>query len=322
MPQRGVILVNLGTPASATAQGVREFLRAFLSDRRVVDVPRWLWWPLLHGVILPLRSRRVAKAYAQIWQSGGSPLMVISRQQQAAVQEALQGLGYGVPVELAMSYGEPSLGTAWSRLKAQGVDEVLILPLYPQYSSTTTAPIFDAWARVMATEHRIPTTLFLDDYHDHPLYIAALSQSIRDHWQEHGQGYLLFSFHGIPVRYAERGDPYPQQCRTTARLVAEQLALEDGTWGVSFQSRFGREPWVQPYTDETLIQLAHSGRRQLDIICPAFAADCLETLEEIAVEGKQSFLQAGGERYHYIPALNAEPAHVHLLTQLITQRFA
>lgn len=322
MPQRGVILVNLGTPASATAQGVREFLRAFLSDRRVVDVPRWLWWPLLHAVILPLRSRRVARAYAQIWQPGGSPLMVISRQQQAAVQEALQGLGYEMPVELAMSYGEPSLGTAWSRLKAQGVDEVLILPLYPQYSSTTTAPIFDAWARVMATEHRIPTTLFLDDYHDHSLYIAALSQSIRQHWQEHGHGYLLFSFHGIPERYAERGDPYPQQCRTTARLVAEQLALEDGTWGVSFQSRFGREPWVQPYTDETLIQLAHSGRRQLDIICPAFAADCLETLEEIAVEGKQSFLQAGGERYHYIPALNAEPAHVHLLTQLITQRFA
>lgn len=322
MPQRGVILVNLGTPASATAQGVREFLRAFLSDRRVVDVPRWLWWPLLHGVILPLRSRRVAKAYAQIWQSGGSPLMVISRQQQAAVQEALQGLGYGVPVELAMSYGEPSLNTAWSRLKAQGVDEVLILPLYPQYSSTTTAPIFDAWAQVMATEHRIPSTLFLDDYHDHPLYIAALSQSVRHHWQEHGQGYLLFSFHGIPERYAERGDPYPQQCRTTARLVAEQLTLADEEWGVSFQSRFGREPWVQPYTDETLVQLANSGRRQLDIICPAFAADCLETLEEIAVEGKQSFLQAGGERYHYIPALNAELAHVHLLTQLIAQRFA
>lgn len=322
MSQRGVILVNLGTPVSATAPAVRAFLREFLSDRRVVDVPRWLWWPLLHGIILPLRSRRVAKAYAQVWQEGGSPLLVISRQQQAAVDVALQALGYDLPVELAMSYGEPSLGTAWSRLKARGVGEVLILPLYPQYSSTTTAPIFDAWARVMATEHRLPTTLFLDDYHDHPLYIAALSQSIRQHWQQHGRGYLLFSFHGIPQRYADRGDPYPQQCQTSARLVAEQLALEDGEWGVSFQSRFGREPWLQPYTDETLVQLARSGISHLDIICPAFAADCLETLEEIAVEGKHSFLQAGGKHYRYISALNTEPAHVHLLTQLIAQRFA
>jgi protoporphyrin/coproporphyrin ferrochelatase len=322
MSRRGVILVNLGTPEAATAQGVRHFLQEFLADRRVVDVPRWLWWPLLQGVILPLRCRRVAKAYAQIWQAEGSPLLVISRQQQAAVQSALQTMGHGEPVELAMSYGEPSLQTAWQNLRAQGVDEVLLLPLYPQYSSTTTAPIFDGWARVMAREHRIPALQFLDDYHDHPLYISALSHSIRQHWQHHGQSHLLFSFHGIPQRYAERGDPYPQQCQITARLVAEQLGLESAEWGVSFQSRFGREPWLQPYTDEVLRQLPDSGIRRLDIICPAFAADCLETLEEIAVEGKHLFIQAGGEQYHYIPALNAEPAHVHLLTQLITQRFA
>ncbi len=322
MSRRGVILVNLGTPETATAQGVRHFLQEFLSDRRVVDLPRWLWWPLLHGVILPLRSRRVAKAYAQIWQAEGSPLLVISRQQQAAVQSALQTMGHGEPVELAMSYGEPSLQTAWQNLRAQGVEEVLLLPLYPQYSSTTTAPIFDGWARVMAQEHRIPALQFLDDYHDHPLYISALSHSIRQHWQQHGQGHLLFSFHGIPQRYAERGDPYPQQCQSTARLVAEQLGLESAEWGVAFQSRFGREPWLQPYTDEVLRQLPKSGLRRVDIICPAFAADCLETLEEIAVEGKHLFIQAGGEQYHYIPALNAEPAHVHLLTQLIAQRFA
>jgi protoporphyrin/coproporphyrin ferrochelatase len=322
MSRRGVILVNLGTPETATAQGVRHFLQEFLSDRRVVDLPRWLWWPLLHGVILPLRSRRVAKAYAQIWQAEGSPLLVISRQQQAAVQSALQTMGHGEPVELAMSYGEPSLQTAWQNLRAQGVDEVLLLPLYPQYSSTTTAPIFDGWARVMAQEQRIPALQFLDDYHDHPLYISALSHSIRQYWQQHGQGHLLFSFHGIPQRYAERGDPYPQQCQSTARLVAEQLGLESAEWGVAFQSRFGREPWLQPYTDEVLRQLPKSGLRRVDIICPAFAADCLETLEEIAVEGKHLFIQAGGEQYHYIPALNAEPAHVHLLTQLIAQRFA
>lgn len=321
MSKRAVILVNLGTPVTATPKGVRIFLREFLCDRRVVDLPRWLWWPLLNGIILPLRCRRVAKAYSQIWQPGGSPLMVISKAQQAALQERLLSLGRSERVELAMSYGEPSLGEAWQRLKAEGVSEVLLLPLYPQYSSTTTASVYDGWAKVMAGEPRLPQEHIMLEYHAHPAYISALAQSIREQWQQTGQGYLLFSFHGIPERYANRGDPYPEQCRTTARLVAEELALTADEWGLAFQSRFGREPWLQPYTDETLQSLAAAGKRHLDVICPGFAADCLETLEEIAQEGKECFLAAGGEAYHYIPALNAGPAHIELLAQLIAKRF-
>ena len=322
MARRGIILVNLGTPHAPTARGVREFLLPFLSDRRVVDVSRWLWWPLLHGLILPLRSRRVAKAYAQIWQPGGSPLLVASRQQQQALQAGLQAEGRDEAVELAMSYGEPSLTHAWQRLSQQGVTEVLLLPLYPQYSSTTTASVFDGWSQVMAREHRLPDLHFVSDYHDHPNYIAALSQSIRQHWQQSGQGHLLFSFHGIPQRYAERGDPYALQCQATAQRVADQLGLSAGEWSLAFQSRFGREPWLQPYTDETLQQLARSGVNRLDVICPGFAADCLETLEEIAEEGKQTFLAAGGEQYHYIAALNADPAHIQLLSALVKETWA
>ena len=321
MPLRGVILVNLGTPTAATPRGVRDFLREFLADQRVVDLPRWLWWPLLYGLILPLRCRRVAKAYRQIWQADGSPLMVISRQQQQALQQSLLSLGRSERVELAMSYGEPSLREAWQRLQAQGVSEVMLLPLYPQYSSTTTASVFDGWAKVMAREPRLPRQLFLDEYHAHPAYIAALAQSVRAQWQQTGQGYLLFSFHGIPERYAKRGDPYPEQCHATAQLVAEALELSAEEWGLAFQSRFGREPWLRPYTDETLVALAKGGKTQLDIICPGFAADCLETLEEIAEAGKQEFLAAGGRAYHYIPALNASPDHMELFGQLIRQHF-
>ena len=320
MPKQGVILVNLGTPTTATAQGVRDFLREFLTDQRVVDLPRWIWWPILYGLILPLRCHRVAKAYRQIWLSGGSPLMVISREQQQALQLHLQRLGRCEQVELAMSYGEPSLTQAWQRLKREGIDEVILLPLYPQYSSTTTASVFDGWARVMAHEPRVPQHRFVMNYHDHPAYIRALAQSVRDQWQQTGQGYLLFSFHGIPKRYTERGDPYAEQCWSTARLVAEELRLLDEEWGLAFQSRFGREPWLQPYTDETLKRLAKAGKQHLNIICPGFSADCLETLEEIAEEGKRIFLDAGGQDYHYIPALNAAPAHIELLLQLISER--
>ena len=320
MAQRGIILVNLGTPSAATAEGVRDFLRPFLSDRRVVDLPRWLWWPLLYGVILPLRSRRVARAYARIWQAGGSPLLVTSRQQQQALQAALQAQGRDEPVVLAMSYGEPSLAQAWQQLRSQGVTDVLLLPLYPQYSSTTTASVFDGWARLMVSEPRVPALRLLGDYHDHPAYIGALVQSIRQHWQQHEPpGHLLFSFHGIPERYAERGDPYALQCRQSAQRVADQLGLVPEQWSLAFQSRFGREPWLQPYTDETLAQLARSGVKRLDILCPGFAADCLETLEEIAEEGLQIFLAAGGEEFRYIPALNDSAAHIQLLLALVTQ---
>lgn len=320
MQHTGVILVNLGTPAAPTAQGVRAFLQPFLSDRRVVDLPRLLWWPLLHGIILPLRSPRVAHAYASIWQEGGSPLLVSSQQLTAALQAAFAG--QALTVTLAMTYGEPSLASAWHSLKAQGVKQVILLPLYPQYSSTTTAPVLDGWQRVMANEPAVPGLTLIRDYHDHPAYIGALATQVRAHWAEHGQAHLLCSFHGIPERYARNGDDYPAQCRATATALAQALGLADHEWSLSFQSRFGREPWLQPYTDQRLAALPGEGIRALDVICPGFAADCLETLEEIAITGRAQFLGAGGERFHYLPALNAHPDHVACLQAVIAQTFA
>lgn len=320
MPDTGVILVNLGTPAAPTAQAVRAFLQPFLSDRRVVDLPRLLWWPLLHGIILPLRSPRVAHAYASIWQPGGSPLLVGSQALAAGVEQALAA--EAIPVALAMTYGEPSLAQAWQQLKGQGVSKIVLLPLYPQYSSTTTAPVLDAWQRLMADEMAVPGLTLIRDYHDHPAYINALAAQVREHWAAHGQAHLLMSFHGIPARYARHGDDYPQQCRATAEALAARLELSASQWSLSFQSRFGREPWLQPYTDQRLAALPGEGVRVLDVICPGFATDCLETLEEIAVAGREQFLVAGGERFHYLPALNAHPDHVACLQAVIAQTFA
>lgn len=320
--KRAVILVNLGTPTAPTASAVRTFLREFLSDRRVVDLTPWLWQPLLEGIILPLRCRRVADNYQRIWLATGSPLSVYSQQLAQDVECALRASGRPWPVRLAMTYGQPSLARVWDELAAQGVTEVLILPLYPQYSSTTTASVWDAWGRVQASRPQVPALQFVADYHAEPAYIAALAHSVRAHWQQHGQGHLLMSFHGIPERYAQQGDPYPQQCGQTASLLAQALELPANDWSMSFQSRFGREPWLQPYTDVTLGQLPAQGKRRVDVICPGFAADCLETLEEIAIGGAELFHAAGGETYHYIPALNAEPVQRDMLIQLITQRFA
>jgi ferrochelatase len=317
----GILLTNLGTPDAPTPEAVRRYLAEFLWDPRVVETPRALWWPALHGVILRTRPRRSAAAYVKIWTDDGSPLLTISRRQQAAIRAALaQRLGRPVPVALGMRYGSPSIAAAMAELKAAGIRRLLVLPLYPQYSASTAASTLDAVAAVMRGWREIPSLRFVRDYHDDGGYIAALADKIRADWGAHGRGErLLMSFHGLPRRYVDRGDPYAEQCRTTARLVAERLGLTDGAWTVTFQSRFGPREWLTPYTDQTLQALAREGVRRVDLICPGFSADCLETLEENAMVNRDLYLQAGGDRFHYIPCLNDDPAHVALLTDLIVR---
>lgn len=316
--KQGVLLVNLGTPDAPTPKAVRKYLAEFLWDKRVVDAPRPLWWLILHGIILRTRPSKVAQAYQSIWQADGSPLLCISKAQQYALQQQL-----GLPVALAMTYGQPSLTQALAELKTQQVEEIVLLPLFPQYSDSTTAAVWDALSQAFARTHALPKVHFVHNYHDHPLYIQALAQSVRRYWQEHGQGQkLLMSFHGIPKRYENRGDPYPSQCRHTARLLAQELGLDAQQWLCTFQSRFGREEWIQPYTDHSLALLAQQGVARVDVISPAFAADCLETLEELNVENRAHFLQAGGKDYHYIPCLNADPEHIALLAELVRQHLS
>ncbi len=316
----GVLLVNLGTPSAPTAKAVKTFLAQFLHDYRVVDLTRYLWCPILHGVILPFRSPKVAKLYQSVWWEEGSPLMVVSRRQQAALSSALQQANLDMPVALGMSYGEPSIPSAWQELKAAGVEKVIILPLYPQYSVSTTASVFDSWGRVMKKERLIPHFRFIRDYHNHPRYIQALAASVREHWQQVGKSQLLLlSYHGIPKRFQDEGDPYGHQCHKTSELLAAELGLAEHEWRTTFQSRFGREEWLQPYTDETMQALPKEGIKNISVICPAFAADCLETLEEITEENKEYFMAAGGESYHYIPALNDNEAHIQMMVDLVRQ---
>lgn len=316
----GVLLVNLGTPSAPTAKAVKAFLAQFLHDYRVVDLTRYLWCPILHGVILPFRSPKVAKLYQSVWWEEGSPLMVVSRRQQAALSSALQQANLDMPVALGMSYGEPSIPSAWQELKAAGVEKVIILPLYPQYSVSTTASVFDSWGRVMKKERLIPHFRFIRDYHNHPRYIQALAASVREHWQQVGKSQLLLlSYHGIPKRFQDEGDPYGHQCHKTSELLAAELGLAEHEWRTTFQSRFGREEWLQPYTDETMQALPKEGIKNISVICPAFAADCLETLEEITEENKEYFMAAGGESYHYIPALNDNEAHIQMMADLVRQ---
>lgn len=312
----GVMLVNLGTPSAPTAKAVRAFLGQFLHDYRVVDLTRFLWCPILHGVILPFRSPKVAKLYQSIWWEEGSPLMVVSRRQQAALSQQLAE--QDIPVVLGMSYGEPSIESAWQELKAAGVEKVVILPLYPQYSVSTSASVFDSWAKIMKKERQIPYFSFIRDYYNHPSYIKALADSVRQDWQQNGKtDLLLLSYHGIPKRFENQGDPYGHQCHKTSELLAAELGLEPHQWRTTFQSRFGREEWLQPYTDETMQALPKEGIKHISVICPAFSADCLETLEEISEENKEYFIAAGGESYHYIPALNDNSAHIKMMLDLV-----
>lgn len=309
----GILLANLGTPDAPTPGAVKRYLRQFLSDKRVVDSSRLLWWPLLRGVILPIRSPRVAKLYQSVWMEEGSPLMVYSRRQQQALAARLPD----TPVALGMSYGSPSLASAVDDLLAQGVEHIVVLPLYPQYSCSTVAAVWDELARILAKKRAIPGISFIRDYAEHPDYIHALAASVRASFAVHGEpDLLLLSYHGIPQRYANQGDDYPQRCRDTTRELVSALGLPPERVMMTFQSRFGREPWLTPYTDETLKMLGEKGTKHIQVLCPGFAADCLETLEEIAVQNREIFLEAGGKQYEYIPALNADAAHIEMMVNL------
>lgn len=313
----GVLLANLGTPDEPTPKAVKRFLSQFLHDHRVVDLTRWIWCPLLHGVILPLRSPRVAKLYQSVWMDEGSPLLVYSKRQQEKLQQRLD-----YPVELGMTYGNPSLLSGMQALRDQGVEKIIVLPLYPQYSATTTAAVFDGLAKAMKTQRVIPEIDFITDYHDHPLYIRALADKVRSSWSEKGQGdVLICSYHGIPKRYADNGDIYPQHCRKTTHLLAQELGLSDQQVMMTYQSQFGKEEWLQPYTDKTMQALPSQGMKKIDILCPTFSVDCLETLEEISEENKHLFLEAGGEAFNYIACLNDSDLHIEMMVDLIHARY-
>ena len=320
-PAAAVVLVNLGTPDAADTPSVRRYLAEFLADPRVVELPRWQWWPILHGIILRIRPRRSAHAYQQVWTERGSPLMWHSDALASAVSDKLTQVASGpILIRNAMRYGRPALGTILRELQAANVRRILVLPMYPQYSGTTTGSVFDALAAELTTWRWLPELGFVSDYYRHPGYADAIADSVRRHWAAQGRRHLLFSFHGIPERYLHAGDPYHCQCHGTARRVAERLGLGERDWTIAFQSRVGREPWLRPYTDETLAALPAQGVRAVDVICPGFAVDCLETLEEIAVENRDRFLQAGGEHYGYIPCLNASDEHASLVAQLVRER--
>lgn len=314
----GLLLVNLGSPDAPTSAAVRRYLKEFLSDPRVVEVPRWLWWLILNGVILNLRSAKVAKLYQSVWQDD-SPLRAITRRQASALQAELRAqLGIDIPVAVGMTYGNPSLKAGLLELRKAGVSRVLVLPMYPQFSGATTGAVFDRVADALARCRHLPELRMIRDYHDHPGYIAALADSVRAHWQQHGQAdKLVFSYHGLPQRFVDLGDPYAQHCERTTRLLVAALGLNETQWQHCYQSRFGREPWLQPYVDQWLEQQGKAGLKSVDLICPGFSADCLETLEEIAERGAHSFKEAGGERASYIPALNDNSAHIRFLAQLV-----
>ncbi|RAP58176.1 ferrochelatase [Oleiagrimonas sp. MCCC 1A03011] len=318
LPAAGVLLVNLGTPEAPTAKAVRPYLAEFLGDPRVIEYPRWLWMPILHGVILRVRPPRSAEAYAKIWTEQGSPLRVFSESLATGMQAELGRRHRGpIRVALAMRYGQPSVADTIAQLQREGVRRLLVLPLYPQYSATSTGSVLDAVADTLKTLRWPPELRIVNDYHAEAAVIDALAASVRAHWDAHGRGdKLLLSFHGIPERYFHAGDPYFCQCQATARLLRERLGMGEDELVVSFQSRVGRERWLHPYTDETVRQLATDGVRKLDVLCPGFAVDCLETLEEVAMQNRDFFVEAGGETLRYIPALNDQPAHIRALTDL------
>lgn len=321
-PAIGVLLTNLGTPDAATPAALRRYLAEFLWDPRVVEMPRPLWWMILHLIILRIRPSRAARSYQTVWTEEGSPLLVHARAQADAVRSVLaRRLPGPVQVALGMRYGNPSIASALEELRSAGVERLLVLPLYPQYSASTTASTLDAVLDVFRRRRRIPDLRFIAHYHDDPGYIRAIANSIQEHWNQHGRAEkLLFSFHGIPQRYFVNGDPYHCHCHKTARLVAEILQLAEDEWMLTFQSRFGREEWLKPYTDHTLKDLAGNGVKSVQVVCPGFSADCLETLEEIGEENKGYFLEAGGERFGYIPALNTRPDHIEALADLVCRQ--
>jgi len=319
-----VLLCNLGTPDAPTAAALRRYLGQFLSDPRVVEIPRVLWLPLLHGVILRVRPRRSAAKYESVWTEAGSPLAVWTQRQVELLGDRLSEFHPSTPVLPAMRYGRPDVGTQLQALLDSGVQRVLVLPLYPQYSAATTASLFDDVANWVRRSRTYPELRFVNDYHDHPDYIAALASSVHAQWENKGQRaqHLVMSFHGIPERNVRLGDPYANQCRTTARLLAQALQLQPEQYTVTFQSRFGPAQWLQPYTEPTLQALAKAGIRSVEVMCPGFVSDCLETLEEINMEARQAFLQAGGQAFDYIPCLNDSPAWIAALRRITEQHLA
>lgn len=321
-PPFAVVLVNLGTPSRPDVAAIRSYLKPFLWDRRVVDAPRWLWWFALNGIILRFRPSRIAKLYQSIWTPDGSPLLAFSQRLTARLeQELLECTGQAIPVHLAMTYGEPGLEQLGKLTRRHGQCPLIILPLFPQYSSSTTAAVFDGIAKQLRHCPDIPELHFVRHYHDHDAYIEALARSVEHHWKQHPRGEkLLFSFHGIPESYQQKGDPYPGECFTTARLVAARLCLHEDQYAVAFQSRFGRQEWVKPYADKLIEEWATTGIKHIDVICPGFATDCLETLEEIAMQNKERFIEHGGEQFNYIPCLNDTADHARALARIVLSR--
>ena len=322
-PATAVLLCNLGTPDEPTPAAVRRYLRQFLSDPRVVEIPRALWLPLLHGVVLPFRSAKSAAKYASIWTPDGSPLKVWTERQSRRLQGWLGEAGHRVKVRYAMRYGNPSIASQLDELKAEGATRVLVLSAYPQYSATTTASVIDdvsQWARGI---RNVPELRFVNRYHDDAGYIEALVRGIQGHWRQHGRpGHFVMSFHGVPERTLHLGDPYHCECQKTGRLLASGLGLAPGDYTVSFQSRFGKAKWLEPYTEPTLRELARKGVERVDVACPGFTSDCLETLEEIAQEGRDAFLTSGGKAFHYIPCLNVDDAWIRALGGIAARHLA
>ena len=317
-PKIGILLINLGTPQAPTAQAVRKYLREFLSDPRVVEIWRPLWWLILNLFVLTTRPKQSAQRYAQIWTSDGSPLKVHT-ERQARMLRGYLGERIKVPlvVDYAMRYGQPAIGTVLANLKQQGCDRILLLPLYPQYAASTTASAFDAVSATYAVTRNQPALRSVRHFHDDPGYIAAQAQNINDYWTRSGRpDQLIMSFHGVPRYTLDKGDPYHCECHKTARLLAEALKLTPDKYQVTFQSRFGRAEWLKPYTMEILKDLGRQKLGRVDVVCPGFISDCLETLEEIAIEGKTVFLNAGGKDYHYIPCLNERDDWIHALADI------
>ncbi|MBC3831049.1 ferrochelatase [Undibacterium amnicola] len=315
-----VVLINLGTPDAPTPNAVKRYLKQFLWDQRVVEIPRAVWWMILNFIILPFRSKKSAEKYASIWTNEGSPLLVHTRKQAVLLKGYLGERGHEVNVVHAMRYGSPSIPEVLAQLKTEGYERILILPAYPQYSATTTASNFDAITQHYQQTRNVPELRFIKHYHDHPSYIHALKNSILRAWEQNGKPEkLVMSFHGLPKAFLLRGDPYHCECYKTARLLAEQLGLSKEDYVVTFQSRLGRAEWLQPYTEPTVQALAKQGIKRIDVVCPGFLADCLETLEEIAIEVRQAFLTAGGQTFNYIPCLNESPDALRALAEISEQ---
>lgn len=314
----GILLANLGSPTAPTVPAVRRFLKEFLWDPRVVNIPRPVWWLILHGFVLPFRPARSAKAYQKIWGEKGSPLIYLTRQLSENLADKFQK--NNISTKYSMRYGEPSIASQLQLFKEEGVNHIVVLPLYPQYSSTTTASIYDDVIKELNQWRHLPSVKFISDYHEHDGYITAIADTVKSAWQAQGKNeLLLMSFHGLPELLTKLGDPYYHQCQNTAKLIAEKLGLAENEWLMVFQSRFGKAEWLKPYCADTLQILPAQGIKTVDVICPGFAVDCLETLEEMAMENKVVFMGAGGTDYRYIPALNDSESHVNVIVNLLEE---